>query len=82
MAQIASRKVFVNWHPSSPRSDQWRAAELALSKHETQGRGLRVGYGVVEAVVVASFVGMTDGLASMITVRVPAAVLPQVSVAT
>ena len=41
-----------------------------------------VGYGVVEAVDDAAFVGMIDGAASMITVRVLVAVLPQVSVAT
>jgi hypothetical protein len=36
----------------------------------------------MEAVVDASFVGMIDGLAFTITVRVLVAVLPQVSVAT
>ena len=41
-----------------------------------------VGYGVVEAVDDATFVGTIDGLASTITVRVLVAVLPQVSVAT
>ena len=55
-----------------------------------------LGYGVVEAVVEAvdasadgeeeaveaPFAGTNDGLASMITVRVVVAVLPQVSVAT
>jgi hypothetical protein len=46
-AQIAPRlfkyrpeEGFVNWHPPSPRADRWRAAELALPEHETQGRGL------------------------------------------
>ena len=42
-------------------------------------RGWGFGYRVVEAVVVAPFVGTIDGLASIITVRVLAAVLPQVS---
>ena len=50
-------------------------------------RGWRFGYGVVVVAVVeadgeAPFVGMIDGLASMMTVRVLVAVLPQVSVAT
>ena len=61
------------------------------------GRGLRVGYGVVEAavevvdvladgeeeaVVEASIVEMIEGAASMMTARVEVEVLPQVSVAT
>ena len=41
-----------------------------------------VGYGVVEAVDDATFVGTIDGLASTITVRVLVLVLPQVSVVT
>ena len=42
-------------------------------------RGWGFGYGVVEAVVVAPFAGTIDGVASMMTVRVLVAVLPQVS---
>ena len=48
---------------------------LAVAANQRTG----VGYGVVEAVVVAPFAGTIDGVASMMTVRVLVLVLPQVS---
>jgi hypothetical protein len=57
----------------------WRHRGVELNRG--WGFGYEVVEAVVEAIVGTTLVGTIDGLASMITVRVLVAVLPQVSVA-
>jgi hypothetical protein len=60
------------------RNKRLASAERSLDRYLLQGLAREV----VEAVVVVSSVGMIEGDASTITVRVLVPVLPQVSVAT